>query len=55
MLVDEDDDDYHYLKLSKESDNIFSIEIQHPMSPLQAFGVVLTRFDAQLKWLLLNK
>ena len=47
-LIDSEDD-FCYLKMRKDSDNIFSIEIQHPLSPLQAFGIILTRFDAQIK------
>ena len=42
-------DDYCYLRLRKDSDNVYSIEIQHPLSPIQAFGIILTRFDAQIK------
>lgn len=29
---------------------MFEVEIQHPLSPLQAFAISLTRFDAELKW-----
>ena len=47
-LIDKEDD-FSFLKLRKESNNIFSIEIQHPLTPLQAFAIILTRFDAQMK------
>lgn len=35
--------------MSKVSDHMFEVEIQHPLSPLQAFAISLTRFDAELK------
>lgn len=33
----------------KTSENMFEILIQHPLSPIQAFAIALTRFDAELK------
>ena len=42
-------DSYLYLKMEKESDTVFDVEIQHPLTPLQAMAIILTRFDAQLK------
>lgn len=50
QLYDEEDKDYQYLKMNKVSDHMFEVEIQHPLSPLQAFAISLTRFDAELKW-----
>lgn len=50
VLADEDDEEYRYLELKKESDNVFELTIQHPLSPLQAMAIAMTRFDAQLKW-----
>jgi hypothetical protein len=32
--------------MKKVSDNMFEVEIQHPLSPFQAFAIALTRFDA---------
>jgi predicted P-loop ATPase len=49
VLADEDDEEYRYLELKKESDNVFELTIQHPLSPLQAMAIAMTRFDAQLK------
>lgn len=49
ILVDEDDNEYEYLKMRKLSDNMFEMMIQHPLTPLQAFAIGLTRFDAELK------
>jgi hypothetical protein len=49
VLADEDDPDYRYLELRKESDNVFELTIQHPLSPLQAMAIAMTRFDAQLQ------
>lgn len=49
ILVDEEDDDYLYLKVEKSSQNIFDVEIQHPLTPMQAMAIIMTRFDAQLK------
>ncbi len=54
LLFDKDDKDYQYLKMSKVSDHMFEVEIQHPLSPLQAFAISLTRFDAELKWSISN-
>jgi hypothetical protein len=34
--------------MSKKSDNMFELIIQHPLSPLQAMAIAMTRFDAQL-------
>ena len=48
-LADQDEEDYKYLELTKESDNIFEMTIQHPLSPLQAMAIAMTRFDVQLK------
>lgn len=48
VLFDRDDSDYEYLRFEKESDHFFSLMIQHPLSPLEAFTVVLSRFDAEL-------
>lgn len=44
-----DDDGYRYLEMKKESDNVFELIIQHPLSPIQAMAIALTRFDVQLK------
>lgn len=49
ILVDEDDDEYEYLKFEKISKDLFHLKMQHPLTPLQAFSFVLTRFDAQLQ------
>ena len=49
VMADEEDEDYRYLQMKKESDNIFELTIQHPMSPLQAMAIAMTRFDVQLK------
>jgi hypothetical protein len=48
VLADEDDPDYRYLEMKKESDNVFELTIQHPLSPLQAMAIAMSRFDAQL-------
>lgn len=48
-LYDQQDKQYEYLKMNKVSDMMFEVEIQHPLSPLQAFAISLTRFDAELK------
>jgi len=48
VLADEDDPDYRYLEMKKESDNMFELTVQHPLSPLQAMAIAMTRFDAQL-------
>jgi hypothetical protein len=34
FILFDDEDDYEYLKLEKESDNMFDLYIQHPISPL---------------------
>lgn len=49
ILYDDEDKDYQYLKMKKVSDHMFEIQIQHPLSPLQAFAICLTRFDAELQ------
>lgn len=49
VLADEGDEEYRYLEMRKESDNVFELTIQHPLSPLQAMAVAMTRFDAELK------
>jgi len=36
--------------MKKESDNVFDLVIQHPLSPLQAMAIAMTRFDVQLNW-----
>lgn len=46
QLFDDEDKEYQYLKMNKVSDHMFEVEIQHPLSPLQAFAISLTRFDA---------
>lgn len=49
VLANEGDEEYRYLEMRKESDNVFELTIQHPLSPLQAMAVAMTRFDAELK------
>jgi hypothetical protein len=49
VLADEDDPDYRYLEMRKESDDVFELTVQHPLSPLQAMAIAMSRFDAQLK------
>lgn len=51
-IIDKEDEDYEYISLHKVSKDMFHLQIQHPLTPLQAFAFILTRFDAQLKWLL---
>ena len=46
VLYNKKDKNYEFLRLRKESDNFFELFIQHPLSPLQAFAIALTRFDA---------
>ena len=48
-LADDEDKEYKYLEMRKESENVFHLTIQHPLSPLQAMAIAMTRFDAQLK------
>ena len=48
-MIDEEDNDYNYIGFEKKSADLFHITIQHPLTPLQGFAFILTRFDAQLK------
>jgi len=45
-LADPTNPNYRYLEMKKESDNAFELTIQHPLSPLQAMAIAMTRFDA---------
>lgn len=49
VIADENDPDYRFFQLKKESDDVFRLTVQHPYSPLQAMAIAMTRFDAQLK------
>lgn len=49
VMADEDDPDYRYLEMKKQNDDVFELTIQHPLSPLQAMALAMTRFDVQLK------
>lgn len=48
-IIDKEDEEYEYISMDKISKDMFHVQIQHPLTPLQAFAFVLTRFDAQLK------
>ena len=49
FVLNDNDDDYQFMKLAKQSENIFQMDIQHPLSPLHAMAIAMTRFDVQLK------
>lgn len=49
VIADEDDEEYKYLEMRKESDDVFHLTIRYPFSPLQAMALAMTRFDVQLK------
>jgi len=34
--------------MKKQGDNMFELTIRHPLSPLQAMAIAMTRFDAEL-------
>jgi tubby-related protein 1 len=36
------------MQFGRVSDNVFSMDYQHPMSALQAFAIALSSFDGKL-------
>ena len=36
------------MQFGRVQDDVFTMDFQYPMSPLQAFGIALTSFDAKL-------
>jgi tubby-related protein 1 len=48
LQVSDDDQDHVVLQFGKQARHRFSMDVQWPMSPLQAFGICLTSLDGKL-------
>lgn len=48
QIVHDQDLDYIILQFGRISEDTFTIDFQYPMTPLQAFGIALSSFDAKL-------
>lgn len=40
--------DYIVLQFGRVSGDTFTLDLQYPLSPIQAFGIALSSFDAKL-------
>ncbi len=48
QVVHDDDPGYIVLQFGRVAEDMFTMDFQYPMSPLQAFGICLTSFDSKL-------
>ncbi|KAI8899415.1 tubby C-terminal-like domain-containing protein [Globomyces pollinis-pini] len=48
QIIHEDDLDYIALQFGRVNDETFTVDIRYPFSLFQAFGIVLTSFDAKI-------
>ncbi|KAJ3108004.1 hypothetical protein HDU97_002584 [Phlyctochytrium planicorne] len=48
QIVHDNDLDYIIMQFGRVSDDTFTLDFQYPLSPVQAFGIALTSFDAKL-------
>jgi tubby-related protein 1 len=40
--------DYIVLQFGRIGDDVFTLDLQYPLCPVQAFGIALSSFDAKL-------
>jgi tubby-related protein 1 len=46
--VHDNDVEYIVLQFGRVTGDEFSLDVRYPLSPVQAFGIALTSFDAKL-------